>query len=416
MLTFQFSGVDGILLESETLTSGMVGKQVKFQLSPDWDDLQKTAVYMAGTEVRLKVGIDRVDTIPWEVLNNPGQRLYVGLFGVSSNGTLVIPTIRVPGPIIEPGTLTQGDSSTDASLEVWAQILTMIGDTQKLDSENLVSAIHTLEQTTNALNDNIHNAVADYLEENPVTAGATAQEVTQIQQNALDILTLQEEKLGMDSLSSAVEQALAEAKASGTFDGNGTVNSVVGRTPDENGDVTIWAQDIGAVPISGCIMTGAMDMGGNGLTGIPTPSGDEDAANKSYVDSTVSQKVDGQFVPISGGTMTGALKAPGYRNTDTNASIVGYYFWPDGTKNNIGSYGMDVANRRMRLVQYAKDMDEAASAYGEIYVLPSADSGRTKWNTYNILTSKTVTYGTDDPETAVGAAGTAGRIYFKKVT
>ena len=122
----------------------------------------------------------------------------------------------------------------------------------------------------------------------------------------------------------------------------------------------------------------------------------------------------GDYVPLSGGTMTGTLRAPNF-NLTAKTEVPGFYIEPSDIGVSIGTFCVDRANRRIRMVQYAEDMDNASTRYGEIYHLPAANSGLTKWDTYNILTTKTVTYGTDDPGDAVGAAGVAGRIYFKKV-
>jgi hypothetical protein len=63
-------------------------------------------------------------------------------------------------------------------------------------------------------------AVADYLEENPVEAGATAEEAAQIDQNKQDIEKLSTDKLNADQLPEAVNDALAQAIASGEFKGD----------------------------------------------------------------------------------------------------------------------------------------------------------------------------------------------------
>lgn len=346
MLTFHFSGVEGFLAEPETLTSGMIGKQVKFELSPEWDNLQKTAVYMAGNEVRLSVGIDSMDIIPREVLANPGHRLYVGLFGVSGDGTLAIPTIRVPGPVIQPGAQPEGDDSTDSSLEVWAQILTLIGDMEELEEENLVAAIRAISEREDVPEADIQAAVTDYLLKNPVTTGANAQERQQIQENARNIQTLQSEKLDADALEAALEQA--------DF-GKGTVNTVAGISPDDQGNVALDASDIGALCATGDTMTGHLHIG---TSGYPT------------------------------------------------------VYFEDGDGNNCGSVFASASNKRTYLRCYATD----DSGCYENFRAPAANDGLTANKTYDILTTKTVTYGTKAPESAVGAAGIAGRIYFKKVT
>lgn len=144
MLTFRFTGADGCMVEQETLTSGMVGKEVKLEFTSDWNDLIKTAVFMAGAVTRDVVGVSDVVTIPAEVLAVPLERLYVGVYGVSGDGR-VTPTIRALGPIIEPGIDPSGDEGTDPELDVWEQILVKMGDLEDLDTEakdNLVEAIN----------------------------------------------------------------------------------------------------------------------------------------------------------------------------------------------------------------------------------------------------------------------------------
>ena len=61
--------------------------------------------------------------------------------------------------------------------------------------------------------------LAEYLAENPVKAGATIEEATQIQQNKEDIDKLSTDKLDASKLPEAVGDALAQAKASGEFKG-----------------------------------------------------------------------------------------------------------------------------------------------------------------------------------------------------
>lgn len=121
MLSFHFSGADGIMTEEETLTTGMVGKEVRLEFTRDWDGLSKTAVFMAGGVTRDVVGVSDVAVIPAEVLAVPMKRLYVGVYGVSAEGK-VTPTIRAAGPEIQPGIDPSGDAGTDPKLPVWAQL------------------------------------------------------------------------------------------------------------------------------------------------------------------------------------------------------------------------------------------------------------------------------------------------------
>lgn len=81
------------------------------------------------------------------------------------------------------------------------------------------------------------NAVADYLEENPVQAGATTEEAAQIAQNKADIEKLNTDKLDAAKLPEAVNAALAQAKASGEFDGEPGKDGIDGKdgSPGEPG-------------------------------------------------------------------------------------------------------------------------------------------------------------------------------------
>ena len=147
MLTFYFSGVKGENKEEDILTSGMVGKQVKLEFSPEWDGLQKTVVFSAGDVTRDALLQGDAVTIPHEVLAQPLKQLCVGVYGVSADGTLVIPTIRALGPAIQPGATPSDDPGTSPELEIWAQLQLQQGDLTQLDTENkesLVAAINEL--------------------------------------------------------------------------------------------------------------------------------------------------------------------------------------------------------------------------------------------------------------------------------
>lgn len=82
------------------------------------------------------------------------------------------------------------------------------------------------------------------------------------------------------------------------IDGSGTVSSVKGVSPDENGDVPLTADDVGALPISGGTM--------NGQLSVQTPTDNAHAANKGYVDqylpTTMSYIYDSVDMPSNSAT------------------------------------------------------------------------------------------------------------------
>lgn len=141
------------------------------------------------------------------------------------------------------------------------------------------------------------NAVADYLEKNPPKAGATATEAAQIQQNKTDIETLTREKLNASALPEAVNEALAQAKASGEFKGEPGKTPEKGKdyfTPAEVQAIAELAADMVEIPEGGNVdLTGYAteewvgknyQPKGNYLTEVPN-----DYAKKSELPTKVSQ-------------------------------------------------------------------------------------------------------------------------------
>ena len=149
MLTFRFSGADGWMVERETLTSGMVGKEVRLEFSQDWEGFSKTIVFAAGGVSRDVTARGDVAVIPHEVLAEPRLPFYVGVYGVAADGR-VIPTIRVRGPEIAPGADPAGDESAAPSLPVWAQLQSAMGDLSKLETDRRDTLVDAINEAADA--------------------------------------------------------------------------------------------------------------------------------------------------------------------------------------------------------------------------------------------------------------------------
>ena len=154
MLTFSFTGVDGTMTECETLTSGMVGKQVQILFDPSWDNLSKTVVFRAADVNRVVIDPESsLVTIPAAVLARPFGKLFVGVCGTDENGTVVIPTVMAEGPMIRYGADPIEDE-TAKELPVWENLQNQIGDLRALETEeteNLTTAVNSLHRRASAL-------------------------------------------------------------------------------------------------------------------------------------------------------------------------------------------------------------------------------------------------------------------------
>lgn len=76
------------------------------------------------------------------------------------------------------------------------------------------------------------------------------------------------------------------------MDGNGSVSAVCNVSPDEEGNVVLTAEDVGALPSAGGEMSGAINMSGHVISGVQTPENEDEAANKGYVDGRVYELAD----------------------------------------------------------------------------------------------------------------------------
>ena len=108
------------------ITAGTVGLPVEFTYDSDWDGLRKTASFKACTEHRSVDNIGNETTVPWEVLQKPGARLYVSVHGENEDCSIVIPTAWVSVCLIKPGADPGGDPSADPTQPIWKELMDAI--------------------------------------------------------------------------------------------------------------------------------------------------------------------------------------------------------------------------------------------------------------------------------------------------
>lgn len=116
------------VLEREPLTSGSVNVYtVYFDFSEDWDGLARTAIFRAGTESKaLFLMDDNQAVIPWEVLQEPKVHIYVGVYGVDGDET-VLPTMWADLGIIMTGTEADEPESPPTP-EIYDQLLSAVNE------------------------------------------------------------------------------------------------------------------------------------------------------------------------------------------------------------------------------------------------------------------------------------------------
>ena len=158
------------------IPKGIVGATVSIEYTDSvWDGRQKTVVFRSAvTKDVLDVGSEVA--IPAEVVSRAGVNLYMGVYGVDAANNVVIPTIWTELGLVNGAAAPSGDSSTDPSLPVWAQIQAMIGNLDDLDTvakSSLVAAINEALTKGGGEVDPaaVQKIVEDYLKANPPQAG-----------------------------------------------------------------------------------------------------------------------------------------------------------------------------------------------------------------------------------------------------
>ena len=90
------------------------------------------------------------------------------------------------------------------------------------------------------------------------------------------------------------------------------------------------------LPLSGGKMSGFINMDNNPISNVPLPTGDFYVANKRYVDNAVAD-VSSNFLPLTGGTLTGQLTIDLSGTTDEALTLNGGLIINDNNKNAIGN-------------------------------------------------------------------------------
>ena len=172
------SGVRARAIIYRPIPVGMIGGTARFEYSdPQWDGLTKTVVFQAGDVTKDVLNPGELVVIPPEITRQVRRNVLVGVYGTDSQQNLVIPTLWATIGMVRDATSPSGDTSTDESLPVWAQIQGMIGNLEDLDTtakNNLVAAVNEALTKGGAVDEaEIRRIVDEYMTANPPTVTET---------------------------------------------------------------------------------------------------------------------------------------------------------------------------------------------------------------------------------------------------
>lgn len=109
-----------VIEKPSRITSGTIGLPIEFSFDSQWNDMRKITVFRAGCTIK---SVENPKTVPWEVLENPGVWLSVGVYGTNADGSVAIPTIWANVSPIHIGVNPDADPATDPTLPIWQTIM-----------------------------------------------------------------------------------------------------------------------------------------------------------------------------------------------------------------------------------------------------------------------------------------------------
>lgn len=134
---------------------------VKFNFTPEWNDLARTAVFRTKDKsIEILLDDTNMCNIPWEVLLNHNIKLEIGVYGVKGKD-LILNTIWSPlGTIHEGAKNIYADNHPEPpTLDVYQQIISQIGDISALktnDKTSIVNAINEIYSKIMNIDDTTH--------------------------------------------------------------------------------------------------------------------------------------------------------------------------------------------------------------------------------------------------------------------
>lgn len=198
------SGVYALASCVKPIPKGIIGAEVRFMYTdPLWDTLQKTVVFSCGGITKDILNAGNTVEIPAEIVAQQHHIVKVGIYGTDADGKIAIPTLWADLGMVRDAADPSGDESTDPELPVWAQLAEQIAKLQGANKEEIETIVKECLLQNPPEVEEADPTVPDWAkgEEKPKY---TASEVG---------------ALSSETLSEAINTALALAKESGAFKG-----------------------------------------------------------------------------------------------------------------------------------------------------------------------------------------------------
>lgn len=138
-------GTKATVLESNSITVGLTGAVVQLIYDDDlWQGMRKKVTFRGPCKIDVLTDENEVQ-LPWEVTTAKNVPVYVGVTGVDAAEKVLIPTVWATIGTVLDSAAGHNPAPGEPVPPVWAQVVSMIGELEKLDTEtreNLVAAIN----------------------------------------------------------------------------------------------------------------------------------------------------------------------------------------------------------------------------------------------------------------------------------
>lgn len=124
MITVELDGRSAVVTGRELMTSGSYGIQCQFTFTgDDWEAAYaKTAVFRSGDDGTV-VDVPMVDpyicTIPYPVLKEAGEVLFIGVYGTDGSGNIIVPTVWASSGVVKQGVVPASATAEPPTPSEW---------------------------------------------------------------------------------------------------------------------------------------------------------------------------------------------------------------------------------------------------------------------------------------------------------